>query len=133
MHLLIFEEELNMAKSFEKLKLNELFLQLSSSMNIKNDIDKKQFRGYQQTTPDIKLLISLAKELLIRMSESSIRKFPWLLKKINNDLKGSFHLLHDHRWSSEDLLYLGLVLLNPDPMNEILVKKDNLLSRNLLD
>ncbi len=67
---------------------------------------------------DVESLISLAKELFIRMSESSIGKFPWLLKKINNDIKDLFHLLHDQRWSSEDLLRRGLVLLDPGPQHE---------------
>ncbi len=62
-----------MHKSLEQKELKKSILPLNSLMNGENEEDKKKYGVYQQMTPDIRLL---TKELLIRLSKSSIGKFP---------------------------------------------------------
>ncbi len=68
--------------------------------------------------PDLELSISLAEELLYLLKEKDIERFLSSLKLISKDSEKEFlHLLslelRDLCWSSGDLLYPDLVLLDP--------------------
>ncbi len=81
--------------------------------------------------PDEELSISLAEELLCLLKEKNIERFLSSLKLISKDSEMEFLCLlflelHGLHWSSGDLLYLDLVLLDPGPQKKILVKRSSL-------